>query len=463
MSINPAALGALLQDLSDIPHEADAAVLRIRSRDRFAISPMLRGLLKDKAADVILAPRSKEELRRIAAAAFGHRIPIIPRGGGTANFGQSVPLQGGILLDMTGLAGVLWQRPGIVRALAGTLIGAMDDATRPQGWEQRIHPSTKKASTIAGFLGGGHAGVGSCAFGMLRDPGNVLGVEVMSVAAEPRPLELRGADVELVLHAYGSNAIITEVEMPTAPAYEWLELVCAFQDHDAAVACALQLAHADGMGRKLISLQEAPLPALIAPLAPLLPPGAHMLNLLVAAPFLEAMRHMLEAHGGVLCSTAREGEGPYGAPLYEFSWGHTLLNIQRSQRDRTGVLGLFSGEDVAGMIRRVRARSAGQDMPLRLEFERLDGRPAALGSPISRFAGQEGMAALVRLLEEEGVLVANSHAVGVKAVGMKRITARDIAFKREMDPAGLLNPGKLDFSDAADAGAALGTSGWRRA
>ena len=463
MSINPAALGALLQDLSDIPHEADAAVLRIRSRDRFAISPMLRRLLKDKAADVILAPRSKEELRRIAAAAFGHRIPIIPRGGGTANFGQSVPLQGGILLDMTGLAGVLWQRPGIVRALAGTLIGAMDDATRPQGWEQRIHPSTKKASTIAGFLGGGHAGVGSCAFGMLRDPGNVLGVEVMSVAAEPRPLELRGADVELVLHAYGSNAIITEVEMPTAPAYEWLELVCAFQDHDAAVACALQLAHADGMGRKLISLQEAPLPALIAPLAPLLPPGAHMLNLLVAAPFLDAMRHMLDTHGGVLCSTAREGEGPYGAPLYEFSWGHTLLNIQRSQRDRTGVLGLFSGEDVAGMIRRVRGRSAGQDMPLRLEFERLDGRPAALGSPIPRYAGQEGMAALVRLLEEEGVLVANSHAVGVKAVGMKRITGRDIAFKREMDPAGLLNPGKLDFSDAADAGAALGTSGWRRA
>lgn len=457
------AIEALLAELHDIPHEADAAVLRIRSRDRFAISPMLRGLLKDKSADIILAPRDIDELRRVAAAAFRHRLPIIPRGGGTANFGQSVPLQGGILLDMTGIAGIVWHKPGALRALAGTLMGAIDAATRPQGWELRIHPSTRKASTIAGFLGGGHAGVGSCAFGMLRDPGNVLGVQVMSVEAEPRLLELRGADVELVLHAYGSNAIITEVEMPTAPAHDWRELVCAFADHDAAVACALRLGHADGIARKLISLQAAPLPALIAPLAPLIPADAHMLNLMIAAPFLEVVRDILAAHGGVLCHAAPEGEGPYGAPLYEFAWGHTLLNVQRSQRERTGVLGLFSGEDVAGMIRRVRERTAGQDMPLRLEFERFEGRPAALGSPIPRFAGQEGMAAMVRLLEEEGVMVANSHAVGVKAVGMKRITARDVAFKREMDPAGLLNPGKLDFTAGEDAGAALGTSGWRRA
>ncbi len=79
---------------------------------------------------------------------------------------------------MTGLARVLWTRDSRVRAEAGTRLIAIDEATRPTGWKLRMRSSTKKIATIGGFVRGGHAGVGSCVYGILRDRGNILGLEV---------------------------------------------------------------------------------------------------------------------------------------------------------------------------------------------------------------------------------------------------------------------------------------------
>jgi hypothetical protein len=59
-------------------------------------------MLEGKYADIVVAPRTLDELRCVVSAASHLRIPITERGGGSANYGQSVPLRGGIVLDMTG-------------------------------------------------------------------------------------------------------------------------------------------------------------------------------------------------------------------------------------------------------------------------------------------------------------------------------------------------------------------------
>jgi hypothetical protein len=48
--------------------------------------------------------------------------------------------------------------------------------------------------------------------------------------AEPRILEFTGEDLARVSHAYGTNGIITEIEMPLAPAYDWVEFALGFDD-----------------------------------------------------------------------------------------------------------------------------------------------------------------------------------------------------------------------------------------
>src|ERR1700731_2711396 len=128
------AIDELVADLAGIACATDPVTIRRKSRDWYSISPLLRKSLEGKLADVIVTPRSKDDVLRVMAAAAKRRIPIPARGASTANYGQSVPLHGGIVLDMTGLTGVLWVRPGEVRAYSGALMSTIDEETRKSPW-----------------------------------------------------------------------------------------------------------------------------------------------------------------------------------------------------------------------------------------------------------------------------------------------------------------------------------------
>ncbi len=124
------AIADLVKELDGIDCTIDPMKIRAKSRDRYAVSPLLRQMLKDKRADVLISPASVDEVLRVVRAAVRLRIPITERGGGTANYGQSVPLRGGIVLDMSGLNGIVSLKPGVVRAQAGTIIADIDAAAQ---------------------------------------------------------------------------------------------------------------------------------------------------------------------------------------------------------------------------------------------------------------------------------------------------------------------------------------------
>jgi FAD/FMN-containing dehydrogenase len=455
------ALELLCHDLRGIPHSLDPMTVRSKSRDRFTISPLLRQALAGKSADIVVSPRSKAELTDVVRAAVRHRIPMTPRGGGTANYGQSVPLHGGILLDMTGISGVLWARDGRIRALAGTLMSEIDAVSRASGWELRLHPSTRAQATIAGYIAGGSGGMGSCMWGMLRDRGNITALEVISAEEEPRTIELRGQDVALVHHAYGANAIITEVEMPANPAWSWIEAIVAFPNYMDAARFGVALAREVSIVKKLISLQEWPVPQLMRELTGIVPEGQSMANCMVTDAIYEAFADMVAEFGGKIVSKYNEGQGPYCVPLYEFAFGHGLLQLQKTNPRYTALQGLFPSDALLDTIDRIHDRFAGQ-MPMRLEIMWSQGEVVAMGSPFILYENEQQMAELVDALQMAGVNVANNHATGVRQVGIKQIDDRDAEFKSSMDPHNLLNPGKLDFATDASmtAKSVLPTRGW---
>jgi FAD/FMN-containing dehydrogenase len=114
---------------------------------------------------------------RVAASAVRHGVPITPRGSG--NYGQAVPLAGGIVLDMSALQAIEWQRSGIVRAAAGAKMHDIDVRVRPSDSKLRMHPSTKRTATIGGFVAGGSGGI---------QPGvQYLALYPITVADEARP------------------------------------------------------------------------------------------------------------------------------------------------------------------------------------------------------------------------------------------------------------------------------------
>lgn len=454
----PYAINALLAELGPVPNVADPNQIRQFSRERFASGPALRRLMQERVADLILQPRDVEELARCVSLAARYRIPLTPRGAGTADSGSSVPLEGGIQLNLGGISGLIWQQPGVMRARAGMTLADIDRQIAPGGWELRLHPSTRAQATLGGFVAGGLGGIGSCSWGMLRDRGNILGLQVMSVEAEPRLIELRGRDIDLVHQACGTNAIITEVELPTAPAWEWREVAVGFPGFHAAAEFAVRLAHEDGIPRKLVSILEWPIPRLLRGFASLVPDGHSLVNAMVAAPFREGFEDLVAECGGVVVAEAAEGDGPWGAPLYEFSWGHVLHQLRRVEPNRTGVQAQFPPEDLLGSLLRVQARF-GAPAPMAVELARSEGRLTAIGSPLPQHEGDGQVPALMMALQSEGAAVAVPPGAAMKRGGIRQFGARDRAFKQEMDPQGLLNPGRLSFDLAEDGGQRQG-SGW---
>jgi FAD/FMN-containing dehydrogenase len=290
-------LTSLLADLGDIPVVTDPTIVRRRSRDFFWYSPVLNDQLNGKSADLIVTPRDEVDIVRVAAACARHRVPLTVRAGGTGNYGQAVPLAGGVLLDITALDAIEWIRPGQIRVGAGAKMNAIDAATRPSGYELRMHPSTKRTATIGGFVAGGSGGIGSITYGGLRERGNILAARVVTMEPEPRIIELRGDAAQKINRAYGTTGIITALEMPLAPAWPWIDVVVAFDDFMAAVEFGHAAALADGIVKKLLAPITWPLPSYFGALKPCCPEGKSILIAMIAESSLESFRDLLGGRG----------------------------------------------------------------------------------------------------------------------------------------------------------------------
>src|SRR5690349_16358784 len=256
-------IAALKSRLGAIKTEDNPALVRQKSRDFFWYSPTLKRQLDTVTADIVVSPVNEAEVVQVLETAYELGIPVTPRGTGTGNYGQAMPLAGGVVLDLSGFNGVKEIASGRVVAEPGAVIAAIDKETRPRsGQEIRLHPSTYNTASIGGFIAGGSGGVGSINFGGLRDFGNVLRLRVVTMEAEPRVLELTGEDLHKVTHAYGTNGIITEVEMPLTSAYDWVDVIVGFDSFMGAARYGNALGCQDGLLTKLITPVAAPVPQL---------------------------------------------------------------------------------------------------------------------------------------------------------------------------------------------------------
>jgi len=210
------ALGHL--DIEDNP-----AVLKKKSRDFYWFSPILKRELDQVIGDLIVSPKNESELTEAISIAYRMDVPVTPRGAGTGNYGQAMPLSGGLVLNLLGLNDISKPQLGSIVAGAGATFVEIDAAARSQSTQElRIFPSTYRSASIGGFVAGGSGGVGSIRWGGLRDLGNVSRARIVTVEATPRILTLEGDEVLKIAHANGTNGLITQVEMPLAPAYLWI-------------------------------------------------------------------------------------------------------------------------------------------------------------------------------------------------------------------------------------------------
>ena len=438
-------LAGLQADLGDIRRVTDPAKVLQKSRDFYWYSPVLKRQLEHVRADLVVEPADEAEVIRTLAACHRHRVPVTVRGGGSGNYGQAMPLEGGVVLDLSRLDRVLEIDFGRVRAQAGAKLARIDQACQEHSRQElRFHPSTLKMGTIGGFVAGGSSGAGSITWGTLRDRGNILAVRVVTLQAAPRVLELEGDAIQNVNHAYGTNGVITEVTMPLAPAWPWLDLIVGFEDFPAAVRFADALASQDGIVKKLITPLAAPIPErYFRPLQSRIPKGRSVVLLMIAEPWRQGFMDFLAAWPGeVLLERAAADPRRRALPVYELAWNHTTLHALKIDPTITYLQVLYPPPAHVEQALALH-RHYGEEVMMHLEFVRYDSQIACFGLPIVRFTTEKRLDEIIRHHEEHGCPIFNPHAFTLEEGGMRQVDRSHLAFKRAADPLGLLNPGKM--------------------
>ncbi|WP_341529616.1 FAD-binding oxidoreductase [Nostoc sp. UHCC 0302] len=434
-------LDALINSLEGLEIITDPSQIAKLSQDYHSFSPVLVPKLEGKVGDVVVRPANEEEVLKVAAICAKFRVPVTVRGAGTGNYGQCVPLHGGVILDMTRLQNILWVKPGLARVEAGVKLAALDKKARDSGWEIRMAPSTYRTATIGGFIAGGSGGIGSVQYGLLGDRGNIQALRVVTVEDEPRVIELRGDDVQKVNHAWGINGIITEVEIPLGPAYPWAEVIVTFDEFMAAAKFGQALGYADGMIKKSISVFASPIPQYFHALQQYIPKGTHAALLMLAEPSLEFLPELVQQHGGKITYQKPAEEAGKGVNLGEFTWNHTTLHARSVDSSITYLQSMFPANQSLQLVEHL-YEHFGDEVMMHLEFFRVNSAVVPGALQLVRYTTEERLNEIIHYHEQQGVFIANPHTYIIEDGGRNVIDPKQLKFKEIADPYGLMNPGK---------------------
>ncbi|MCA3347635.1 MAG: FAD-binding oxidoreductase, partial [Roseomonas sp.] len=155
--------------------ETEAEVLfRPADRGRYATDA---SIYQQEPVGVVV-PRSLADVEAALAICREEGVPILPRGGGTSQCGQTV--NRALVLDCTKYLRRVLEvdaKAGVARVEPGITLGALNDALKAQGLFYPVDPSTWQRCTIGGMAGNNSCGSKSIRYGLMAD--NVLAIDAL--------------------------------------------------------------------------------------------------------------------------------------------------------------------------------------------------------------------------------------------------------------------------------------------
>ncbi|MBI9088454.1 MAG: FAD-binding protein [Desulfobacterium sp.] len=173
---------------------------------------------------VVVRPENTEQVQAIMAFANQGKIPVVTRGGGSGMCGQTVPVKGGITLDMKRMNQILEINPSDVfcRVQPGVVDDDLNHALKPFGVFYPPTPASSRIATIGGEIGNNASGVRSVKYGATRD--SVLGMKVVlpdgslvTLGARTR-VEATGYQLhKLIVGSEGTLGVVVEATLSFVP------------------------------------------------------------------------------------------------------------------------------------------------------------------------------------------------------------------------------------------------------
>ena len=173
--------------------------------------------------EVVVKPRSDDEVAAVVRLANRYQVPVVPWGGGSGTQGASIPIHGGIVIDLTRMDRIVEidERSMTVTAQAGVNGKLLEAELNQKGLMLPHYPASAELATVGGYVAARGSGVLSTRYGKIEDL--VISLRVVTPTGEivdtlPVPRHAVGPDVApLFIGSEGSLGVITRVRLQIAP------------------------------------------------------------------------------------------------------------------------------------------------------------------------------------------------------------------------------------------------------
>lgn len=184
--------------------------------------------------EIVLKPRTAEEVSAIMGICNQHRIPVTPRGAGTGLSGGALPQLGGVLISTERMNAIIEidERNGQVTTEPGVITEVLQDAVKERGLFYPPDPSSRGSCSIGGNIAENSGGPKAVKYGVVKD--YVLNLQLVLPTGE---IIWTGANVlknstgynltQLVVGSEGTLGIVTKIvlKLLPLPKYDLLMLV----------------------------------------------------------------------------------------------------------------------------------------------------------------------------------------------------------------------------------------------
>jgi glycolate oxidase len=188
-----------------IAHSADASIFRHRP-------------------EVVVYATTTEEVSGILKMAHEERIPVTVWGGGTSLTGAPVPIQGGIVLDLSHMNRILEIRPQdrIVVVQPGVTYADLNRCLAPSGFSFPPDPSSGDVATVGGNVATNAGGMRAGKYGVTKDyvRGLVVvlpGGKVMRTGTRTMKSSSGFNLTQIFVGSEGTLGVIAEITLKIAP------------------------------------------------------------------------------------------------------------------------------------------------------------------------------------------------------------------------------------------------------
>ncbi len=197
---------------------------RVTTRPAELLTYSYDGTFQQKVPDLVVAPRTTDEVAAVLRLANTAGVPVIPRGASTGLAGGTIPLTGGIILNLARMNRIL--EVDLANAVAvvepGVVTATLQAEVERDGLFYPPDPASLKQSTIGGNIATNAGGPRCLKYGATRD--YVIGLTV--ALADGRVLRLGGKIVKnatpyqlvpLFVGSEGTLGVVTQAILKLIP------------------------------------------------------------------------------------------------------------------------------------------------------------------------------------------------------------------------------------------------------